>query len=280
MFSTMRMAPAADRAGDVAGQEGGHDQRLRATRGWRAPPPARARAAAPRPAPRAGAGCGRHGLGGLAARLRTPRQAVEVVAPGGLDGGPVAAGMLEQVERELVVRTEVVGECVHERVGLVFGHDEPVYRRPRNPSKAEALPGASQPIGIDGTNSLRLTLLTIGTASGGGMGITERREREREEVRRKILDAARELFTTRGLRARHHAADRGGHRVLPHHHLQPLRGQGRPRRRPLPGGLRALLARVRRAAAARRSRGARSASSAGPTRLRPRRTRTTTASCS
>jgi AcrR family transcriptional regulator len=30
------------------------------------------------------------------------------------------------------------------------------------------------------------------------MGITERREREREEVRRKILDAARELFTTEG----------------------------------------------------------------------------------
>jgi AcrR family transcriptional regulator len=30
------------------------------------------------------------------------------------------------------------------------------------------------------------------------MGITERREREKEEVRRKILDAARELFTTEG----------------------------------------------------------------------------------
>lgn len=30
------------------------------------------------------------------------------------------------------------------------------------------------------------------------MGIIERREREREEVRRKILDAARELFTTEG----------------------------------------------------------------------------------
>lgn len=30
------------------------------------------------------------------------------------------------------------------------------------------------------------------------MGITERREREREEVRRKILDAARELFATEG----------------------------------------------------------------------------------
>jgi AcrR family transcriptional regulator len=30
------------------------------------------------------------------------------------------------------------------------------------------------------------------------MGIAERREREREEVRRKILDAARELFTTEG----------------------------------------------------------------------------------
>jgi AcrR family transcriptional regulator len=30
------------------------------------------------------------------------------------------------------------------------------------------------------------------------MGITERREREREEVRRKILDAARELFATQG----------------------------------------------------------------------------------
>ena len=30
------------------------------------------------------------------------------------------------------------------------------------------------------------------------MGITERREREREEVRRKILEAARELFTTEG----------------------------------------------------------------------------------
>lgn len=30
------------------------------------------------------------------------------------------------------------------------------------------------------------------------MGITERREREREEVRRKILEAARELFTTLG----------------------------------------------------------------------------------
>jgi AcrR family transcriptional regulator len=31
-----------------------------------------------------------------------------------------------------------------------------------------------------------------------GMGITERREREREEVRRKILDAARDLFMTEG----------------------------------------------------------------------------------
>ncbi len=30
------------------------------------------------------------------------------------------------------------------------------------------------------------------------MGITERREREREEIRRKILDAARELFATEG----------------------------------------------------------------------------------
>jgi AcrR family transcriptional regulator len=30
------------------------------------------------------------------------------------------------------------------------------------------------------------------------MGITERREREREEVRRKILDAARDLFVTEG----------------------------------------------------------------------------------
>jgi AcrR family transcriptional regulator len=30
------------------------------------------------------------------------------------------------------------------------------------------------------------------------MGITERREREREEVRRKILDAARDLFATEG----------------------------------------------------------------------------------
>ena len=30
------------------------------------------------------------------------------------------------------------------------------------------------------------------------MGITERREREKEEIRRKILDAARELFTTEG----------------------------------------------------------------------------------
>ncbi len=30
------------------------------------------------------------------------------------------------------------------------------------------------------------------------MGITERREREREEVRQKILDAARELFATEG----------------------------------------------------------------------------------
>jgi AcrR family transcriptional regulator len=30
------------------------------------------------------------------------------------------------------------------------------------------------------------------------MGVTERREREREEVRRKILDAARDLFATRG----------------------------------------------------------------------------------
>ena len=33
------------------------------------------------------------------------------------------------------------------------------------------------------------------------MGITERREREREEVRRKILDAARELFATEGYAA-------------------------------------------------------------------------------
>jgi AcrR family transcriptional regulator len=30
------------------------------------------------------------------------------------------------------------------------------------------------------------------------MGVTERREREREEVRKKILDAARDLFATRG----------------------------------------------------------------------------------
>src|SRR5512145_1892097 len=30
------------------------------------------------------------------------------------------------------------------------------------------------------------------------MGISERRERERDEVRRKILDAARELFATEG----------------------------------------------------------------------------------
>ena len=30
------------------------------------------------------------------------------------------------------------------------------------------------------------------------MGITERREREKEEVRKKILDAARELFATEG----------------------------------------------------------------------------------
>ena len=30
------------------------------------------------------------------------------------------------------------------------------------------------------------------------MGITERREREKEEIRRKILDAARELFTSEG----------------------------------------------------------------------------------
>ncbi len=30
------------------------------------------------------------------------------------------------------------------------------------------------------------------------MGITERREREKEEIRRKILDAARELFSTEG----------------------------------------------------------------------------------
>src|SRR5512143_1496815 len=30
------------------------------------------------------------------------------------------------------------------------------------------------------------------------MGITERREREKEEIRKKILDAARELFTTEG----------------------------------------------------------------------------------
>jgi AcrR family transcriptional regulator len=33
---------------------------------------------------------------------------------------------------------------------------------------------------------------------GGGLGITERREREKEEVRKKILDAARELFATEG----------------------------------------------------------------------------------
>src|SRR5262249_10137916 len=30
------------------------------------------------------------------------------------------------------------------------------------------------------------------------MGVVERREREREEVRKKILDAARELFATEG----------------------------------------------------------------------------------
>src|SRR5262245_22575946 len=32
----------------------------------------------------------------------------------------------------------------------------------------------------------------------GGMGIVERKEREREEIRRKILDAAHELFMTEG----------------------------------------------------------------------------------
>ena len=60
------------------------------------------------------------------------------------------------------------------------------------------------------------------------MGVIERREREREEVRQKILDAARELFAA-GLREGHDAQDRRGHRVLPDRDLPALRGQGRPR---------------------------------------------------
>ena len=71
------------------------------------------------------------------------------------------------------------------------------------------------------------------------MGITERREREREEVRRKILDAARDLFAREGYDRVTMRAHRRGHRVLPHHDLQPLRGQGRPRPGAVPRGLRA-----------------------------------------
>src|SRR5687768_7902646 len=38
----------------------------------------------------------------------------------------------------------------------------------------------------------------MNSGCGGAMGIVERKEREREGVRRKILDAARELFTREG----------------------------------------------------------------------------------
>ena len=66
------------------------------------------------------------------------------------------------------------------------------------------------------------------------MGITERRETgarggPAEDPRRRPRSVR-----DRRLRAGHDAADRRGHRVLAHHDLPPLRGQGRPRPRALP----------------------------------------------
>ena len=59
------------------------------------------------------------------------------------------------------------------------------------------------------------------------MGIKERQERDREAVRRAILDAARELFVDRGVPERLDPKDRRTHRVQPGRHLRLLPQQGR-----------------------------------------------------
>ena len=59
------------------------------------------------------------------------------------------------------------------------------------------------------------------------MGIKERQERDREAVRRAILDAARELFVTEGLPERLDPQDRRAHRIQPGRHLRLLPEQGR-----------------------------------------------------
>ena len=98
------------------------------------------------------------------------------------------------------------------------------------------------------------------------MGITERREREREEVRTQILDAARELFDDRRLREGHDAAHRRCDRVLPHHDLQPFRGQGRPRHALCEEDFARLLADLPRGSSLPTTRWSGSGGSAAPTR--------------
>ena len=81
------------------------------------------------------------------------------------------------------------------------------------------------------------------------MGITERRERETRGGPAEDPGRRPRPLRDRRLRARHHAQDRRGHRVLAHRDLPPLRGQGRPGPGALPRGLRAAArspARARR----------------------------------
>ena len=92
------------------------------------------------------------------------------------------------------------------------------------------------------------------------MGLKERREREKEEVRGKILDAARELFVARGLRGGDDAEDRAGDRVLADRDLPPLPRQGSGHQR----DLRHRLPRSSQAASARSPRSPIRSSACGP----------------
>ena len=112
------------------------------------------------------------------------------------------------------------------------------------------------------------------------MGITERREREREEVRRKILDAARDLFATEGyenvtMRKIAEAIEYSPTAIYGHFEDKDDLVQAH-----LPRGLRASARRLRRTGRGRPIPSSASVRSAAATRSSRSRTRTTTVSCS
>ena len=280
MFSTMRMAPprigVAMSPGRIAGTISAFEPRV-APRGADAGGADERRRARGR---LGGARAGRARRRAAGAGAVDAQQAVEVLAPGRVHGRAVAAVLLEQVQREHVVRAEIVDEGVHEglQASRAFVRQSsgsaPRSSFAENPLASSAVHEIAC---RGGTNRHRVNVVNYRNGVNGDQraaGAGARRGAAEDPRRRP------RAVHGRGLRARHHAAHRRRHRVLPHHDLQPLQGQGRPRERAVPRGVQPAPGRARPAARPPAIPCSGSARSAPPTRPSASPTRTTTASCS